>query len=326
MTSQAKVKATPLQLRRTGYLVAASALFVALYSVYAEIDYASFSSDAKRVDARIVRIEAIRSGKRLRHVLHYELELGGKKHAFADRGGKDTKLEELYTGSFNAFTTDDPPLAQGKTLGLLVNPDDASDHRPDREKLPDPQFLWIRTLLALLFLSGVAGFLLWAGHEPKLPEHASSPSSRPPGRTRTSKVSSSRENGVMRLRVSVDVPWPGTSSNNVAQARLRERMLELKSELSEEQGGAPVAVERVASVELKLELNPLEDAQLSEARVEFFGASGERASEAFARAVELHASATKKISSTLSVPSSAAKLRIVLTLIDQSTWEHEVAL
>jgi len=125
---KSKSKATPKQLRRTGYVVAAFAVFVLVIAVYREIDYAGFAETATRADARIVRIEAIREGKRIRHVLHYELDHRGKTYRYSDTSGAKTKLEELYTGSFNAFTGDDPPLQVGKTFGVLVNPYSANDH------------------------------------------------------------------------------------------------------------------------------------------------------------------------------------------------------
>lgn len=325
MKSQAKVRATPLQLRRTGYLVAGIAVFVALYSIYTEIDYASFCNTARRVEARIVKIDVIREGQRLRHVLHYQLELDGRSLLFSDPTPEGTKLEDLYTGSFNAFTSEDPPLAVGKTIGLLVDPDDPRDHRPDRDELPNPQFLWIRTVLALLFLSGVAGVLLWAGREPKEAQGSSSPSSRPP-RARNSKVTSALEGGVLRVRAVVDVPWPGASSPGDTHARLRERMQQLKAELKQEQGDSAVSDERVESVELKLELHASEASLLHEARLDFIGASGEEASETVARRVELPAQASKKVSATLPVPSGTIKLRLVLMLLDRTTWEHELSL
>jgi hypothetical protein len=141
-------------------------VFVLVVSIYREIDYARFAETATRADARIVRIEAIREGKLTRHVLHYEIDHRGKTHRYSDTSGGKTKLEELYTGSFNAFTGDDPPLKVGKTIGLLVNPYSADDHRPDRDKLSLPSALWLTPLLGILFLSSVATFLFWVSHEP----------------------------------------------------------------------------------------------------------------------------------------------------------------
>jgi hypothetical protein len=161
-----KQKATPKQLRRTGMLVAAFALFVVVASIYTELDYASFSESALRVDARIVKVEPVREGKRVRHILHYEFEHGGKVQSFSDKGGRETKLEELYAGTFNAFTGDDPPLQAGGTIALLVDPNDASDHRADRAKLSLPSAMWAAPLLGVLFLSGVSGFLFWIAREP----------------------------------------------------------------------------------------------------------------------------------------------------------------
>ena len=92
MAPGTKAKATPKQLRRTGYLVAAFAVFVVIATIVTELDYASFSESALRVDARIAKIDAIREGKRLRHILHYEFEHGGKTHRFSDEGGGD-KME-----------------------------------------------------------------------------------------------------------------------------------------------------------------------------------------------------------------------------------------
>jgi hypothetical protein len=192
MAPGSKAKATPKQLRRTGFLVAAFAAFVVVAAAYAEIDYASFSKTALRTDARIVKIDAIREGKRVRHVLHYELEHGGKLHRFTDRTGPDTKLEELYSGTFNAFTGDDPPLQVGGMIGLLVSPDDAKNHRADRAKLTLPSALWAAPLLGFFFLSGVAAFLFWIAREP--PKAGSS--APPPPRPQRSQVSSSREDGV----------------------------------------------------------------------------------------------------------------------------------
>ena len=96
MKSQAKVSATPLQLRRTGYLVAGIAAVVALHALYAEIDYASFCGNARRIEARIVRIDAVREGQRVRRVLHYQLQLDGKTLTFRDPSADASKLQELY--------------------------------------------------------------------------------------------------------------------------------------------------------------------------------------------------------------------------------------
>lgn len=296
--TKSKAKATPKQLRRTGYLVAAFAVFVLVIAVYREIDYAGFAETALRTDARIVRIEAIREGKRIRHILHYELDHRGKTYRYSDASGAKTKLEELYTGSFNAFTGDDPPLQVGKTFGVLVNPYSADDHRPDRDKLSLPSALWLAPLLGIVFLSSVAAFLFWAGHEPK--------GGTPPGpakaSSRNSRVSTSNESGVLRVRATVDVPWPRDG------------------------GSASVGVTRIATADIRFELNPDEDAQLYEARVDFLGASGERASETVQRAVQLRAGMAAQLSATLKVPSSARTLRLVLVLADRTTWQHDIAL
>jgi hypothetical protein len=162
---KSKSQAAPCQLRRAGYFVAAVAVFVLVYSVYREVDYAGFAETAVRSEARIVRIDAIREGKGTRRILYYEIDHRGRSHAFKDTTG-NTKLEELYTGTFNAFTGDDPPLEVGKTFGVLVNPYKVEDHRPDRAKLTLRSALWLMPVLAVLFLSSVAVFLFWAGERP----------------------------------------------------------------------------------------------------------------------------------------------------------------
>lgn len=319
MAPGSKAKATPKQLRRTGFLVAAFAVFVVIAAVYAEVDYASFAETAIHTDARIVKIDAIREGKRLRHVMHYEFDHGGKTHRFTDTTGPDTKLEELYSGTFNAFTGDDPPLKTGGTIGLLVSPDDAKDHRADRAKLTLPSALWAAPVLGVLFMSGVAGFLFWIAREP--PKAGSS--APPPPKTRRSQVKTSRENGVLRITAKVDVPWPELSAtHDDAQDKLRERMRELK-------GATPAlspASEPAGSAELHFELSLDDDAQLYEARVDFIGASGERASEVVQRTLQLRGGAIEKFSATVAIPSVAKTLRLVLTLADRSTWQHDIAL
>jgi hypothetical protein len=299
-----KQKATPKQLRRTGMLVAAFALFVVVASIYTEVDYASFAESAVRIDARIVKIDAIREGKRVRHVLHYEFDHGGKAHHFADTTGPDTKLEELYSGTFNAFTGDDPPLQVGGTIGLLVSPDDANDHRADRAKLTLPSALWAAPVLGVLFLSGVAAFLFWIAREP--PRAGSS--GPPPPKTQRSQVSTSRKDGALRIRARVDVPWPAVSA---APAPL---------------SAPPPASEHASSAEINFELSPDEDAQLYEARVDFIGASGERASEVVQRTVTLRGGEIEKLSATVKIPSTTKTLRLVLVLADRTTWQHDIAL
>jgi hypothetical protein len=302
MASGTKAKATPKQLRRTGYLVAAIAVFVAISSIYTEIEYASFEGTATRASARIAKIDAIREGKRLRHVLHYEFEHGGKTHRFSDKGGRDSKLGELYAGTFNAFTGDDPPLQPGGTIALLVDPKDAKDHRPDRATLPLPSALWIPPLLGVLFMSGVAAFLFWIAREP--PKVGSS--APPPPKTRRSQINTSCEAGVLRITARLDVPWPDSSA---ATAR------------------APLpANEPAGSAEIRFELDPEEDAQLYEARVDFIGRAGEQASEVVQRAVTLRAGAIEKLSATVKIPSAAKTLRLVLVLEGRNTWQHDIAL
>lgn len=313
-----KPKATPTQLRRTGYLVAAFAAFVVIVSIHTELDYARFAETAIHTDARIVKIDAIREGKRLRHVLHYEIDHGGKTYPFTDRAGRETKLEELYSGTFNAFTGDDPPLQAGRTIGLLVNPRDVNDHRPDRAKLSLPSALWLAPLLGVLFLSGVSGFLFYAAREP--PKAGSS--APPPPKTRRTQVKTAREQGVLRITAKLDVPWPELSgAHGDAQDKLRERMRELQAQ------PAPLpASDPVGSAELHVELSPDDDAQLYEARIDFIGASGERASEVVQRALQLRAGAVAKFSATVAIPRVARTLRLVLVLADRSTWQHDVTL
>ena len=322
--TKSKSKATPRQLRRTGYFVAAFAAFVLVFSIYREIDYAGFAEAAHRVDARIVRIDAVREGRGTRHTLHYELDHRGKTHRYSDTTGGETKLEELYTGSFNAFTGDDPPLKVGKTIGLLVNPYSADDHRPDREKLTLPSALWLTPLFGIIFLSSVATFLFWAGHEPK----GGAPSGTANTRSRNSQVSSTSEDGVLRVRAKLDVPWPPahSSQHDDVQAKLRERMRELKAERGETASAAAIRGARAATAEIRFELNADADAQLYEARVDFLGASGERASETVQRAVELRAGAATQLAATLKIPSSAKTLRLVLVLADRTSWQHDIAL
>lgn len=316
-----KQKATPKQLRRTGYLVAAFAVFVLIASIVIEIDYHRFSETALRTDARIVKVDAIREGKRFRHVLHYEIDHGGRTHRFSDTAGRDTKLEELYSGTFNAFTGDDPPLQAGRTIGLLVNPQDVSDHRPDRAKVSLPAVTWLAPLLGVLFLSGVSGFLFWIARE--LPPRTSSAPPQPL-ESKSSHVGSSREGAVLRVRAKVDVPWlPQISANGEPRAELEARMRELKGP-----SAAPLAGtgERCTSVKLSIELRPDDDAQLYEARVDFLGASGEQTTEVIQRAITLRATQTEKLEATLDIPSAAKTLRLVLVLADRSTWQHELAL
>jgi hypothetical protein len=323
MASGTKAKATPKQLRRTGMLVAAFALFVAIAFIYNELDYASFSESALRVDARIAKVEAVREGKRLRHILHYDFDHGGKVYGFSDKAGRETKLEELYAGTFNAFSGDDPPLQAGGTISLLVNPTDASDHRADRAKLSLPSVTWAAPLLGVLFLSGVAAFLFWIAREP--PRAGSS--APPPPKTQRSQVSSSREDGVLRVRAKVDVPWPAMSAvQNDEQDMLRERMRALKAERSDEAPRGLPAGEHAGSAAVRFELSPEEDAQLYEARIDFIGASGERASELVQRAVMLRGGAIEKLDATVKIPSAAKTLRLVLVLADRTTWQHDIAL
>lgn len=302
MASRTKAKATPKQLRRTGYLVAAIAAFVAISSIYTEIEYASFEQTATRLRARIVKIEAVREGKRLRHVLHYEFDHGGKTHRFSDKGARDSKLGELYAGTFNAFMGADPPLRAGGTIALLVDPSDAKGHRPDRATLPLPSALWVPPLLGVLFMSGVAGFLFWIAREP--PRAGSS--APPPPKTRRSQVNSSREAGLLRITAKVGVPWPDSST---ATGR-----------------APPPANEPASSAEIRFELDPDEDAQLYEARVDFIGGAGEQASEVVQRAITLRAGAIEKLAATVKIPSAAKTLRLTLVLADRTTWQHDVAL
>jgi hypothetical protein len=254
--------------------------------------------------------------------MHYEFAHAGKTHRFTDTTGPDTKLEELYSGTFNAFTGDDPPLQVGGTIGLLVSPDDANDHRADRAKLTLPSALWAAPVLGVLFMSGVAAFLFWIAREP--PKAGSS--APPPPRARRTQVKTSREAGVLRITAKLDVPWPELSAAHAAhdnaQDELRERMRELK-------GTTPAsdpASDPAGSAELRFELSPDDDAQLSEARVDFIGASGERASEVVQRALQLRGGAIEKFSATVKIPSAAKTLRLVLTLADRSTWQHDIAL
>lgn len=325
MTPRSKAKATPKQLRRTGYFVASFAVFVLVFSIYREVDYAGFAKTATRSDARIVRIEAIREGKGTRHVLHYELDHRGKTYAYSDTTGGDNKLEELYTGSFNAFTGDDPPLKVGKTFGLLVSPYSPDDHRADRDKLTFPTALWLAPLLGIVFLSSIAAFLIWAGYEPKDASGAVIPPAKP--RSQSSQVSSSRDNGVLRVRAKLDVPWPAMSAqHDDAQEKLRERMRALKAERGESAPAAPGTLEHSSTAEISFELTSEADAQLYEARVDFTGASGERASELIQRAVMLRAGQLEKLSATVNVPRVAKTLSLVLVLADRTTWKHDIAL
>lgn len=315
-----KEKATPKQLRRTGYLVAAFALYLTIYSVYREIDYASFEESAERVDARITRVEAIREGKRYRHILHYAIDLRGRTYDFSDQSGKTTRLEELYTGTFNAFTGDDPPLATGKTFGVLVNPYRPEDHRPDRDKLSLPSALWLVPVLGVSFMSAIAAFLLWVSREAPI-----SKTPRPQN-TRTSRVSSSRSDGVLKINASVDVPWPdGPTPENVAQERLRARMRELQAQ-RDEPASVPSPGPRASSIEVAVELRPASDAQLYEARIDFLGPSGERATEVIKRLLELRTGHPQSFAATLTAPAIAVKLRLVLVLADRTTFEHELPL
>jgi hypothetical protein len=316
-----KEKATPRQLRRIGYLVAAIAVWVVVFSIYREIDYASFEKSAARVDARITRLEAIKEGRRYRYILHYAIDLGGRSYAYKDESGKTTRLEELYTGTFNAFTGEDPPLATGKTFGVLVNPKQPEDHRPDRDKLSLPSALWLVPVIGVSFLSAVAAFLLWVGRE-----SPSAASARPHG-SRKSRVSSSRSDGRLKIDATIDVPWPAEPNpEDVVQQRLRARMRELQAERGEVAEPAPSSGPRASSIELEVELRPEQDAQLYEARVDFLGPSGERATEVITRALELRSGHPRAFAATLTPPAIAVKLRLVLVLADRTTFEHELPL
>jgi hypothetical protein len=312
-------KTTPKQLRRTGYLIAALAVYLTIYAVYREIDYARFEETAERVDARITRVEAIREGKRYRHILHYAIDLRGRTYEYSDQSGKTTRLEELYTGTFNAFTGDEPPLATGKTFGVLVNPYQPEDHRPDRDKLSLPWALWLVPVLGVSFMSAIAAFLLWVGRQ------APASSNARPQSTRSSRVSSSRSDGVLKINASVDVPWPdGPTPEDVAQERLRARMRELQAQRDEPSATSSGA--RASSIEVALELRPASDAQLYEARVDFLGPSGERATEVIERLLELRTGHPQSFAATLTAPAIATKLRLVLVLADRTTFEHELPL
>jgi hypothetical protein len=103
-------------------------------------------------------------------------------------------------------------------------------------------------------------------------------------------------------------------------------MRELKGEHGQAPSSTAARGARAAAAEIRFELNPDEDAQLYEARVDFLGASGERASETVQRAVELRAGTAAQLAATLQVPSSAKTLRLVLVLADRTTWQHDIAL
>jgi hypothetical protein len=181
-------------------------------------------------------------------------------------------------------------------------------HRPDRARLELAWLLHLRTALALVFLGGVAAWLTWSR---RAADAAGSSGGAP-----RSNISTRLSNGVLELRVELDVPWPEAGRNSALEA-LRAK-LPPRAPLSA--GATPISTLRVA-----IELSPRGDVILDEVRVELVSRGAAREVRTLARTKRLKAEQTEKLAIELPAPAELNAVRVVVSETPSKTFMHEHA-
>lgn len=302
----------PKSVRRVAWLLVAITIFVTGYMAVREITYLGLAQRALRVEAEIFRIDVRHNGPRIVRTMSYRYEVGGKTYTFDDRSDPD-RLEELHTATFNAFTREKPAFVEGTKIGLLVDPAAPQQHRPDRARLELPWLIWLRGVLAVLFLSCVSAFSIWVSRDEsrdarglrgKRGDRMSS--STPPAGSPKTAVRTTSSNGTLSIEADLDVPWP-------------ERV-----------AGTPAAVAsrsthaHVSSVRASITLNALESAVIEEARIELRTRIGGVEAYTLARAQRVELGDHARLSGQWTAPVDVTRVRILLTLADGRHWSHEV--
>jgi len=298
---------SPKQLRLAAWIVCAMALFVLLNIVGAELSHARLEATGVRVQARITRIDARPTGRRIDHVMHYAFEVDGRTYPFSEDSDRE-RLEELHTATWNGFVGPDAPFEVGKTLPLLVDPREPGHHRPDRSRLPNAWLLFLRGGLALMMLGGLSAWLFRTSR------------SRPGalGLQREASLSVHTRDETLHVHIELDIPWPHQTSGDAMaalRARLPTRNLGPKSQNR---------VDKIASARVDVLLRPARDGQILEACVTSKRAEQTLGRTRLSEARPLKTGLHERLHVALPVAPDATSLEIEVRLAGGEHWTRVI--